>query len=58
MKIMVLNSKIKRMCKTMLGVMRNLVLDFNLYFVAAYMRKDYIHVTSAQGTTQNTLCIT
>ena len=35
--------------------MRNLVLDFILYFVTASMRKYPIHVTSAQGTTQNTL---
>ena len=38
--------------------MRNLVLDFILYFVTASMRKYPIHVTSAQGTTQNTLYIT
>ena len=41
----------------MLGVIRNLVLDFILYFVTAYMRKCPIHVTLAQGTTQNTLYI-
>ena len=38
--------------------MRNLVLDFILYFVTASMRKYPIYVTSAQGTTQNTLYIT
>ena len=58
MKIMIVNSKIKRKSKTILGVIRNLVLDFILYFVTAYMRKYPIYVTSAQGTTQNTLYIT
>ena len=56
MKIMIVNSKIKHKCKTMLGVIRNLVLDLILYFVVtAYIRKYTIHVTSAQGTTQNAL---
>ena len=55
---MIVNSKIKYKSNTMLGVIRNLVLDFILYFVTAYMRKCPIHVTSAQGTTQNTLYIT
>ena len=31
---------------------------FILYFVTAYMRKYPIHVIPAQGTTQNTQCIT
>ena len=56
MKIMIVNSKIKHKCKAMLGVIRNLVLDLILYFViTAYIRKYPIHVTSAQGTTQNAL---
>ena len=58
MKIMIVNSKIKHKSKTILGVIRNLVLDFILYFVTTYMRKCPIHVTSAQGITQNTLYIT
>ena len=58
MKIMIVNSKIKHKSKTILGVIRNLVLDFILYFVTAYMRKYPIHVTSRQSTTQNTLYIT
>ena len=53
MKIITVNSKIKHKCKIMLGVIRNLVLDFILYFVTACMRKCLIHVTSAHGTTQN-----
>ena len=55
---MTVNSKIKHKSKTMLGVIKNLVLDFVLYFVTAYMRKYPILVTSAPGTTQNTLYIT
>ena len=55
MKIITVHSKITHKCKTMLGVIRNLVLDLILYFVTAYMRKYPIHVTSAQGTAQNTL---
>ena len=34
---MILNSKIKQKSKTILGVIRNLVLDFILYFVTAYI---------------------
>ena len=55
---MIVNSKIKNKFNTMLGVIRNLVLDFICYFVTAYMRKCPTHVTSAQGTIQNTLYIT
>ena len=33
-------------------VIRNLVLDFIIYFVTACMRKCPIHVKSGQGTTQ------
>ena len=58
MKTMTVNSNIKHKSKIMLGVIKNVVLDFILYFVTAYMRKCPIHVTSAQGATQNTLCIT
>ena len=45
MKIMIVNSKIKQKSKTILGVIRNLVLDFILYFVTTCMRKYPIHVT-------------
>ena len=55
---MTLNSKIKHKCKIMFGGIRNLILNFILYFVTAYMRKYRIHVTSAQATAQNTLYIT
>ena len=54
---MIVNSKIKYKSNTMLRVIRNLVLDFILYFVTAYMRKYPVHVTSGQGTAQNTLYI-
>ena len=56
MKIMILNSKIKHKSKTVLEVIRNLVLDFILFVVTAYMRKCPMHIT-AQDTTQNTLYI-
>ena len=46
--IMVLNSKIKHKLKTVLGVIRNLVLEFILYSVNSYMKKYPIHVTLAQ----------
>ena len=58
MNIMIVNSKIKHKFKTILGVITNLVLDFILFFVTAYIRKYPIHVTLAQGTTQNALYIT
>ena len=58
MTIMTVNSKIKYKCKTMSGVIRNLILDFILYFVTAYIRNYPIHVTSARGTAQNALYIT
>ena len=35
----------------MLGVIRNVVLHFILYFVPVYIRKYSMHVTSAHGTT-------
>ena len=57
MGIMAVNSKIKHKCQKILRVVRNLVFDFILYFVTASMRKYSIHVTSAQGTTQNILYI-
>ena len=44
----IVNSKTKQKSKTILGVVRNLVLDFILYFVTAYiihMRKYPKHVT-------------
>ena len=34
---MIVNSKIKQKSKTILGVIRNLVLNFILYFVTAYI---------------------
>ena len=37
MKIMIVNSKIKQKPKTILGRIRNLALDFILYFVTAYI---------------------
>ena len=55
---MIVNSKIKHKSKAVLGVIRNLVLNIIIYFVTAYMRNYPIHVTSAQGTIQNTLLIT
>ena len=58
MKIMIENSKTKQKPKAILGKIRNLVLDFILYFITTYMRKYPIHVTWAQGLTPNTLCIT
>ena len=39
MKIIIVNSKIKQKFKTTLGVIRNLVLDFILYFVTALYEK-------------------
>ena len=51
------NSKIKHKLKAILGVIRNLVLVFILYFVTVYMRKYPIHVKSAEGTLPNTQCI-
>ena len=38
MKTMMANSKIKAKSITFLGVIRNLVLDFILYFVTAYIK--------------------
>ena len=55
---MIFNSKMKHNSKTILVVIRNLFLDFILYFVTASMRKYPIHVTPALGTAQNTLYIT
>ena len=57
MKIMIVNSKIKQKSKTIFRVIRNLVLDFILYFVTVYIIWERIHVTWAQGKTSNTLCI-
>ena len=37
MKIMIVKSKIKQKPKTILTVIRNIVLDFILYFVTAYI---------------------
>ena len=34
--------------QTMLGVIRNLILDFFLFFVTAYMRKYPTHVTQCR----------
>ena len=47
------NSKIKHKSKAILGGSdRNLVLDFIIFFVTAYMRKYATHVISVQGATQ------
>ena len=51
-KIINVNFRIKHKSKTMWEVMRNLVMDFIIYFVTSYMRKCPIHVKSAQRTTQ------
>ena len=40
MKIMILNFKIKQKSKTILGKIKNLVLDFILYFVTAHITWD------------------
>ena len=45
MKILIVNSKINDKSKTILRVIRNLVLDFILFFVTAYMRKYPLHAT-------------
>ena len=39
MKVMVVNSKIKQKSKTTLGRIRNVVLDFIIYFVTAYINE-------------------
>ena len=53
------NSKIKHKSNAILGGSdRNLVLDFIIFFVTAYMRKYTTHVISVQGATQSTPCIT
>ena len=57
MKIMIGNTKIKQKSKTILGVIRNLVLDFILYFATAYVIWEIPYVTWAQVKTPNTLCI-
>ena len=58
MKIMIVNYKIKHKFKAMLVVIKNLVFDYILYFVTAYMRKCFIHVTSAQSIVKNIIYIT
>ena len=58
MKIMTVNCNVKHKSKIMLIVIRNLVFDFIFYFVTAFIKKYPIHLTSAEGTTQNTLYIT
>ena len=58
MKIIIKNSRIKPKSKTMLEVITNLVLDFNLCFGTAYMTKYCIDVTSIQGKTKTILHIT
>ena len=56
---MIAESKIKPKSKTISGRIKNLVLDFILYFITAYiMRKYAVQVTWALGKTPNTLCIT
>ena len=58
MKIMIVNSKMKHKCKAMLGVIKNLVPDYILIFVIAYMRKYPIHVRTAQSRAQSIIYIT
>ena len=58
MKITIVNFRIRHKSKTKLEVIRNLVLDFILYFVIAHMRKYPRYATSGQNTKQNTLYIT
>ena len=41
----------------MLRVIKNLVFEFILYSVTAYMRNYPTHATSGQGTIQNTVYI-
>ena len=57
MKIMIVNYQIKHKFKAMLVVIKNLVFDYILYFVTAYMRKYSIHVTG-QSRVQNIIYIT
>ena len=57
MRTVTANFKIKHKCKTMLRVIRNLILDFILCVVTTYTIKYSTHATSAQGTAQNTLYI-
>ena len=62
---MIINSKIKHKFKTMLGVIRNLALDFILsylnlsdFIIVLSLLLDpwkSVHTTSARGTTQNLL---
>ena len=44
MKIMIVNSKIKQKSKTILGVIRNIVLDFIIYFATAYILTESIYI--------------
>ena len=55
---MIVNSKLKQKSKTILGVIRNVVLDFILCYCIHYMRRYPTPVTWAQGETPVTLCIT
>ena len=52
---MIVNSKIKHKCKTMLGVIRNVVLDFTLYFLIAYMKVPYTCNNSTGCNTKYTM---
>ena len=54
---MIVNSKIKQKSKTVLGRIRNLVLNFVLYFVTAYIYEKVPYIWE-QGKAPNTLCIT
>ena len=60
MKIMIANSKIEQKSKTILVVIRNLVLNFILYFVTAYIiwESTLYMLTWGEVKTKNTLCIT
>ena len=57
MKIKIVNSKVKHKTKNSFGSVKNLALDFIIFFATAHMRKYPIHVMSAQGTKQNKLYI-
>ena len=56
MKIMVVNSKLKQKSKAILGVIRNLVLNFSFYFVTAILYEKVPYTCKKRaGKTPNTL---
>ena len=50
MKVMIVNSKIKPKSKTILGVIRNLVLNFILYFVTMHIFYEKVPYTCNMST--------